>query len=67
MVGGSKSLCALPFIRLELGERRFLEFDVSMEIGLSRFDRLMAEPEDDRRAIDACLQQFHSGGVPPMS
>ena len=62
-VVGLKSLCLFAFRRLELGEGGLLELEMGMEIGLGRLDRLMAQPEGNYRAIDACLQQLHGGGV----
>ena len=38
-----------------------------VEIGLGCLDRLVAKLKGDDGTIDAGLQQFHGGGVPPMS
>jgi hypothetical protein len=37
---------------------------MGMQVGLRRFDRLMAEPQRDHGAIDARLQQLHRSAVP---
>lgn len=44
---GLESFCPLAVMRFELGKRGLLELEMSMEIGLGRLDRLMAEPRRD--------------------
>src|SRR3981081_2544875 len=51
-------------VRLELRQSGVLECEMGMQVGLRRFDRLMAEPQRDHGALDACMQQLHRSAVP---
>jgi hypothetical protein len=52
----ARSLAAL--VRLELRQGSFLEGEVGVQVRLRRLDRFMTEPQRDRGAVDAGLQQF---------
>ena len=41
--------------------------EVSVEVGLCRLNRFMAEPKGNDRAVDASLEKFHRCTVAPMS
>lgn len=52
------------FYGIGLSQSLFFQCEVSIEIDLSGFNRLMAEPKSNHRAIHPSLEQFHGRGVP---
>ena len=67
LIAGIKSFCPLAIIWPEFRKRRLFEFEACVEIGLSCLDRLVAEPKGGDGTIDTSLEQFHGGGVSPVS